>query len=138
MFKVQTAISSNTFTAFLNRVILTEQPDNTSQLLGKDTSYEFICKQSSELLPIYPYKSLRSCLLDYMVQLPPFLTPDMFTEVSLNCLVTHCIFSPNVEFIFSVALFLQFAFNTLFSLYRSFTVRKIPKTTTLPSFCYWL
>ena len=69
--QVQNAISPNTFTAqdagiysqkelehFWNRVNFTKHSDNTLQLLGKAFSYEFMIKQSAELLPDNPYRSL--------------------------------------------------------------------------------
>ena len=52
----------------------------TILLLGKAISYEFMNKQSSEFLSYNPYRFLRICLYDYMLNLPPFFSPDWFTD----------------------------------------------------------
>ena len=47
--------------------------------------------------------------------------------LSLNFLVTPCFILTQCGIDFSIALFLQFAFNTLLSIYRSFTVNNLLK-----------
>ena len=82
--QVQTSISPNTFTA---------HSDNTLQLLGKTISYEFMSKkQSSELLPENPYRSLRIGLLDFMLNLTPFFYPNGSLVLLLSSLVIPVIF----------------------------------------------
>ena len=138
--QIQTAISPNTFTAqdagiysqkefkhFWNRVLFTKHSDNTLQLLGKAISYEFMNQQSDNSFPSNPYRSLRIGLHDYMLNLTPFFSPDWFTDAFIKLFGYPCYILTQCGIYFSTALFLQFAFNTLFSIYRSFTVRNLLK-----------
>ena len=138
--QIQTAISPNTFTAqdagiysqkelkhFWNRVLFTKHSDNTLQLLGKAISYEFMNQQSTSSFPDNPYRSLRFGLHDYMLNLTPFFSPDWFTDAFIKLFGYPCYILTQCGIYFSTALFLQFAFNTLFSIYRSFTVRNLLK-----------
>ena len=138
--QIQTAISPNTFTAqdagiysqkelkhFWNRVLFTKHSDNTLQLLGKAISYEFMNQQSDNSFPDNPYRSLRIGLHDYMFNLTPFFSPDWFTDAFIKLFGYPCYILTQCGIYFSTALFLQFAFNTLFSIYRSFTVRNLLK-----------
>ena len=138
--QIQTAISPNTFTAqdagiysqkelkhFWNRVLFTKHSDNTLQLLGKAISYEFMNQQSDHAFPDNPYRSLRIGLHDYMFNLTPFFSPDWFTDAFIKLFGYPCYILTQCGIYFSTALFLQFAFNTLFSIYRSFTVRNLLK-----------
>ena len=136
--QIQTAISPNTFTAqdagsnsqkelkhFWNRVLFTKHSDNTLQLLGKVISYEFMNQQSDNSFPSNPYRSLRIGLHDYMLNLTPFFSPDWLTDAFIKLFGYPCYILTQCGIYFSTALFLQFAFNTLFSIYRSFTVRNL-------------
>ena len=138
--QVQTAISPNTFTAqdagifsrkelkhFWNRVLFTKHSGNTLQLLGKAISYEFMNQQSAISFPDNPYRSLRIGLHDYMLNSTPFFSPDWFTDAFIKLFGYPCYILTQCGIYFSTALFLQFAFNTLFSIYRSFTVRNLLK-----------
>ena len=137
--QIQIATSPNTFTAqdagiysqkelkhICNRVLFTKHSDNTLQLLGKAISYEFLNQQSASSFPDNPYRSLRIGLHDYMLNLTPF-SPDSFTDAFIKFFGYPCYFLTQFGIYFSTALFLQFALNTLFSIYRSFTVRNWPK-----------
>ena len=136
--QIQTAISPNTFSAqdagiysqkelkhFWNRVLFTKHFDNTLQLLAKAISYEFMNQQSANSFPDNPYSSLRIGLHDYMFNLTPFFSPDWFTDAFIKLFGYPCYILTQCGIYFSTALFLQFAFNTLFSIYRSFTVRNL-------------
>ena len=138
--QVQTAISPNTFTAqdtviysqkelklFWNRVFFTKHSDNTVQLLGKTISYEFMNKQSSEPLSDNPYRSLRIGLYDYMLNLNPFFCFYWFTDAFIKLFGYPCYILTQCGIYFCTALFLQFAFNTLLSIYRSFSVKNLLK-----------
>ena len=65
---------------FRNRVLITKDSDSTLQLLGKATSYEFMSKQKSELLPDNTCMCLRIGLHDYMLNITPVFTPDWFSD----------------------------------------------------------
>ena len=136
--QIQTAITPNTFTAqdagfysqkeqkhFWNRVSFTKRSDNTLQLLGKTISYEFMNQQSASSFSDNPYRSLRIGLLDYMLNLTPFFSLDWFIDAFIKIFGYPCYILTQCGIYFSTALFLQFAFNTLFSIYRSFTVRNL-------------
>ena len=112
---------------FWNRVLFTKHSDNTLQLLGKAISYEFMNQQSDNSFPDNPYRSLRIGLHDYMFNLTPFFSPDWFTDAFIKLFGYPCYILTQCGIYFSTALFLQFAFNTLFSIYRSFTVRNLLK-----------
>ena len=136
--QIQTAISPNTFNAqdagiysqkelkhFWNRVLFTKHSDNTLQLLGKAISYEFMNQQSASSFPDNPHRSLRIGLHDYMFNLTPFFSADWFTDAFIKLFGYPCYLLTQCGLYFSTALFLHFAFNTLFSIYRSFTVRNL-------------
>ena len=138
--QVPTAISPNTFTAqdagiysqkelkhLWNRVLFTKHSDNTLQLLGKAISYEFMNQKSSGSLSDNPYRSLRIGLHDYMLNLTPFFSPDWFTEAFIKFFGYPCYILTQCGTYFSTAVFLHFAFNTLISIYCSFTVRNLLK-----------
>ena len=112
-----------------NRVLFTKHSDNTLQLLGKAMSYEFMSKQSSELLPDNPYRSLRIGLrtYDYMLNLTPFFSPDWFTDAFIKFFGYPCYILTQCGIYFSTAIFLQLAFNMLLKINRSFTVKNILK-----------
>ena len=142
--QVQTAISPNTFTAqdagiysqkevkhSWNRVLFTKHSDNISQLLGKAISYEFMSKQSSELLPDNPNRSLRIVLFDYMLNLTPFASPGWFTDAFSKLFGYPWYILTQCGIYFSTAFFLNFAFNTLLGIYRSFTVKNHLKSKSL-------
>ena len=112
---------------FWNRVLFTKHSDNTLQLLGKAISYEFMNQQSANSFPDNPYRSLRIGLHDYMLNLTPFFSPDWFTDAFIKFFGYPCYILTQCGIYFSTALFLQFAFNTLFSIYRSSTVRNLLK-----------
>ena len=84
-------------------------------------------QQSANSFPDNPYRSLRIGLHDYMFNLTPFFSPDWFTEAFIKLFGYPCYILTQCGIYFSTALFLQFAFNTLFSIYRSFTVRNLLK-----------
>ena len=58
-----------------------------------------------------------------MLTLSPFVTPQWFIDAFMKLFDYPCFNS----IYFSTALFLQFAFHALISLYRSFTVKQILK-----------
>ena len=60
-----------------------------------------------------------------MLNLTPFLSSDWFTDAFIKLLVYPCYILTQCGMYFATALFLQFAFNTLISIYRSFTVRNL-------------
>ena len=62
-----------------------------------------------------------------MLNLTPFFSPDWFTDYFIKLFGYPCYILTQCGIYFSTALFLQFAFNTLFSIYCSFTVRKLLK-----------
>ena len=62
-----------------------------------------------------------------MFNLTPFFSPDWFTDAFIKLFGYPCYILTQCGIYFSTALFLQFAFNTLFSIYRSFTVRNLLK-----------
>ena len=97
------------------------------QLLGKAISYEFMNQQSSGSFPDNPYRSLRIGLHGYMLNLTPFCSPDWFTDAFIKLFGYPCYILSQCEIYFSTALFLPFAFNTLTSIYCSFTVRNLLK-----------
>ena len=84
-------------------------------------------QQPSGSFPDNPYISLRIGLHDYMLNLAPFFSPDWFTDAFINLFGYPCYILTQCAIYFSTALFLQFAFNTLISIYRSFTVRNLLK-----------
>ena len=84
-------------------------------------------QQSHNSFPSNPYRSLRIGLHDYMLNLTPFFSPDWFTDAFIKLFGYPCYILTQCGIYFSTALFLQFAFNTLFSIYRSFTVRNLLK-----------
>ena len=65
-----------------------------------------------------------------MLNLTPFFSPDWFTDAFIKLFGYLCYILTQCGIYFSAALFLQFAFNTLFSIYRSFTVRNLLKKHT--------
>ena len=79
-------------------------------------------KQSSELLPDNPHRSLRIGLHDYMLNLTLF-SADWFTDAFIKLFDYPCYILTQCEIYFSTALFLQF--NMLLSIHRSFTVKHI-------------
>ena len=85
-------------------------------------------QQSDSSFPDNPYRSLRIGLHDYKLNLTPFFSPDWFTDAFIKIFGYPCYILTQCRIYFSTALFLQFAFNTLFSIYRSFTVRNLLKT----------
>ena len=62
-----------------------------------------------------------------MFNLTTFFSPDWFTDAFIKLFGYPCYILTQCGIYFSTALFLQFAFNTLFSVYRSFTVRNLLK-----------
>ena len=84
-------------------------------------------QQSDNSFPSNPYRSLRIGLHDYMLNLTPFFSPDWFTDAFIKLFGYPCYILTQFGIYFSTTLFLQFAFNTLFSIYRSFTVRNLLK-----------
>ena len=84
-------------------------------------------QQSDNSSPSNPYRSLRIGLHDYMLNLTPFFSPDWFTNAFIKLFGYPCYILTQCGIYFSTALFLQFAFNALFSIYRSFTVRNLLK-----------
>ena len=84
-------------------------------------------QQSGNSFPSNPYRSLRIGLHDYMLNLTPFFSPDWFTDAFIKLFGYPCYILTQCGIYFSTALFLQFAFSTLFSIYRSFTVRNLLK-----------
>ena len=82
-------------------------------------------KQPSELLPNYPYKSLRISLHYYMLNVSPFFPPEWFTGALIKLFGYLCYVLSHCGNFCSTALLIQFTFNTLLSLYRSFTMEKI-------------
>ena len=84
-------------------------------------------KQSSELLSNNPYGSLRIGLHDYMLNSTPFFSPVWFTDAFIKLFGYPCYLLNQCGIYFSSALFLQFAFNTLLSIYRSFAVKNLLK-----------
>ena len=84
-------------------------------------------QQSNSSFPNNPYRSLRIGLHDYMLNLTPFFSSDWFTEAFIKLFGYPCYIVTQCGIYFSTALFLQFAFNTLFSIYRSFIVRNLLK-----------
>ena len=84
-------------------------------------------QQSASYFPDNPYRSLRIGLHDYMLNLTPLFCPDWFTDAFIKLFGYPCYILTQCGIYFSTALFLQFAFNTLFSIYRSFTVRNLLK-----------
>ena len=84
-------------------------------------------QQSDNSFPSNPYRSLRIGLHDYMLNLTPFFSPDWFTNAFIKLFGYPCYILTQCGIYFSTALFLQFAFNTLFRIYRSFTVRNLLK-----------
>ena len=62
-----------------------------------------------------------------MLNLTPFFSPAWFTDSFIKLFGYPCYILTQCGIYFSTALFLQFAFNTLFSIYRSFTVRSLLK-----------
>ena len=84
-------------------------------------------QQSDNSFPSNPYRSLRIGLHDYMLNLTPFFSPDWFTNAFIKLFGYPCYILTQCGIYFSTALFLQFAFNALFSIYRSFTVRNLLK-----------
>ena len=84
-------------------------------------------QQPDSSFPNNPYRSLRIGLHDYMLNLTPFFFPDWFIDSFIKLFGYPCYILTQGGIYFSTALFLQFAFNTLFSIYRSFTVRNLLK-----------
>ena len=93
--QVQTAITPNTFTArdagifskqdlkqhFWDRVLFAKHSDNTSQLLGKAISYEFMAQTGT--LPLTPkldnsYNTHLISLSDYILNIAPFFDTGWF------------------------------------------------------------
>ena len=84
-------------------------------------------QQSSGSLSDNPYRSLRIGLHDYMLNLTSFFAPDWFTDAFIKLFGYRCYILTQYGIYFPTGLFLQFAFNTLNSIYRSFTVRNLLK-----------
>ena len=82
-------------------------------------------KQSPELLPITPNKSIRIRFYAYMLNLTPFSTPEWFTDAFIEHFGHPCYISIQCGNQFSHCFFPQFALNTLLKLYSSFTVKKL-------------
>ena len=87
-------------------------------------------QQSASPFPDNPYRSLRIGLHDYMLNSTPFFSPDWFTDAFINLFGYACYILTQCGIYFSTALFLQFAFSTFFSIYRSFTVRNLLEKQT--------
>ena len=89
----QTVISPNIITAQDAGIWFQKYlSDITLQLFGKAISYEFIKKQTSDLLPDNPYKFLRIGLHDYLLNSTHFSTLDWFTDASINLFGYPCSF----------------------------------------------
>ena len=106
--QIQTVISPNTFTAQDAGICFQKYfSDFTLQLFGKAISYEFITKQTSDILPDNPYKILRFGLHDYRLNSTPFSTLDWFTDACINLFGYPCsILTQKCGLYFPTALFL--------------------------------
>ena len=73
-----------------------------------------------------------------MLNLTPFLTPEWSTDAFVKLFGYPWYFLSQCGIFVPTSLFLHVAFNTLLSLYRSFTVNKSHKKTNFSPFCFWL
>ena len=84
-------------------------------------------QQSPGSLSDNPYRFLRIGLHDYMLNLTPFFSPDWCTDAFIKLFRYLCYILSQCGISFSTALFLQFTFNPLISIYHPFTVRNLLK-----------
>ena len=71
-----------------------------------------------------------------MLNISPFQHLNGSPMLPLNSMVTYVISQLYCGICFYTALYLQFAFNTLLSLYRSFTVKQIFQKNQILSFLF--